>query len=627
MKIKSMAFVLVLLALSLYTISCTKEEHLYASNGTYDISDINIDTVYSLKGAWGYAEKEFVSPSLPLEKYTRFESIEEGWTTYTSPQPVQGYASYAIKIRGFEPEKVYALHFTRTSSAFTVFINGKQFYTSGTPGRNFEEEIFDWNANTVILPLRDETEATIVIHLSNFHDRNPGVETPFLFGLYTTLQSKKAIDKLISSCIFSVLLSMATFFVSLFLFYRKETSARVFGLLCYSFAIRTICYNDFLLKDFFPNISPILMFRLGYFTFPLCAMFTFFFIINLFVRKTSNIFYILIIPAVLYCLLTLVAPMHIFVDMLVIAQLYILFLAIIACIIVIYALIRKAPFALLFLISLLLFIGAAIFDGLISNGIINNVPFISHFAILLLLVPMAFIVIRHFSAAFKTQEQIIAGIEKTNTSFKRFFPNEFLQFLHKANITDISLGDNTYENMFVSFIHLGIKTELESNIEREELLALYNTVVKTANPLVRKYDGFIDKYLTEGLMVLFYGTAEKAVNCIIDIVQLIKEFNLHRQEHDLPAIHVSSGIHYGRLLMGTIGEPERMDTTVISDVVNISSRMHSYATEKSVKIIISEAVREQLPESYWRTHTCFYHGKIQFHGKKHLTNVYEVDSL
>ena len=199
--------------------------------------------------------------------------------------------------------------------------------------------------------------------------------------------------------------------------------------------------------------------------------------------------------------------------------------------------------------------------------------------------------------------------------------------MHKANITDISLGDNTYENMFVSFIHLGIKTELESNIEREELLALYNTVVKTANPLVRKYDGFIDKYLTEGLMVLFYGTAEKAVNCIIDIVQLIKEFNLHRQEHDLPAIHVSSGIHYGRLLMGTIGEPERMDTTVISDVVNISSRMHSYATEKSVKIIISEAVREQLPESYWRTHTCFYHGKIQFHGKKHLTNVYEVDSL
>ena len=627
MNIKSMAFILVLLALSFYTISCTKVERLYASNGTYDISNIDKDTIYALKGAWGYAEKEFVSAIMPPESYKRFESIEAGWTMHTSPQPAQGYASYAMKIRGFEPEKVYAIHFTRTSSAFTVFINGKQFYTSGTPGRNFEEEIFDWNADTVILPLRDETEATIVIHLSNFHDRNPGLETPFLLGLYTTLQAKKTIDKLIASCIFSILLSMATFFVSLFLFYRKETTAGIFGLLCYSFAIRTICYNDFLLKDFFPNISSILMFRLGYLTFPLCAIFTFFFIVNLFTRKTSRIFFILIIPAAVYCLMTVIAPIHIFVDLLVIAQLYILALAVIACIIVIYALIKKEPFAPTFLFSFVLFVSAAIFDALISNGIINNVPFISHFAILLLLVPMAFIVIRHFSAAFKTQERIIAGIEKTNTSFKRFFPNEFLQFLHKANVTDISLGDNTYENMFVAFIHLGIKTELESSIEREELLALYNTVVKTANPLVRKYDGFIDKYLTEGLMVLFYGTAEKAVNCIIDIVQLIKEFNLHRQERSLPAIHVSSGIHYGRLLMGTIGETERMDTTVISDVVNISSRMHGYATEKNVSIIISETVREQLPERYWRTHTCFYHGKIQFHGKKHLTNIYEVDSL
>ena len=181
--------------------------------------------------------------------------------------------------------------------------------------------------------------------------------------------------------------------------------------------------------------------------------------------------------------------------------------------------------------------------------------------------------------------------------------------------------------MFVAFIHLGIKADLTSSIEREELLILYNTVIQTSTPLVQKYDGFIDKYLSEGLMVLFYGTAEKAVNCIIDITQLIKKFNVHRRAHFLPAIHISSGIHYGKLMMGTIGEKERMDTTVISDVVNSSSRMHSYATEKDVDIIISETVRTQLPENYWRTHACFYHGKIQFRGKKILTNIYEVDLL
>ena len=626
MKIKSIAFILMLLTVSLYTISCTKEDRLYASNGLYDISDIDNDTVYSLRGPWGYTEKEFVSSIVPLDAYTHFEPIESGWGSYTVPQPVQGYASYAMKIRGFEPEKVYAIHFTRTSSAFTVYLNGNLFYTSGTPGKNFKEEIFDWHADTVILPLTNETEATFVIHLSNFHDRNPGLETPFLFGLYTTLQTKKAADKLISSAVFSILLSMATFFISLFLFYRKETTAGLFGLLCYSFAVRTLCYNDFLLRSFFPDVSTIVMYRLGYLTFPLCAAFTFLFILNLFIKKPSKIFYILTIPLLLYGLMTVIAPIPIFVGILLVIQLYILFLAVISCAVVAYALIKRKPFALTFLISFLLFISAAIFDALISNGIINA-PFISHFAILLLMLPMAFIVIRHFSAAFKTQEQMIATIEKTNISFQRFFLNEFLQFLNKKNVTDVSLGDNTHRNMFIAFIHLGIKAKLSSSSSREELLILYNTVIQAANPLIQKYDGFIDKYLTDGLMVLFYGSAEKTVDCMIEITQFIKKINIHRKEQSLPQIHISSGIHYGKLMMGTIGESERMDTTVISDVVNISSRMHNYATQKNVNIIISETVREQLPESYWRTHTCFYYGKIQFHGKKNLINVYEVDLL
>ena len=135
-------------------------------------------------------------------------------------------------------------------------------------------------------------------------------------------------------------------------------------------------------------------------------------------------------------------------------------------------------------------------------------------------------------------------IEKTNISFQRFFPNEFLQFLNKKTVTDISLGDNIRKNMFIAFIHLGIKAKLSSSSAREELLILYNTVIQAANPIIKKYNGFIDKYLADGLMVLFYGTAEQTVDCIIEITQLIKKINIHRQEQSLPAIHISSGIHY-----------------------------------------------------------------------------------
>lgn len=617
----------IIFAISICISSCTKTGLLITdSAGNYDISAIEQDIVYSLKGTWGYAEQEFISPYCSIDCYHRFESITDSWTLYSPKQNVYGYASYAVKIRGFHTEKVYAIHFPSASSAITAFFNGKKFYESGIPGHSIETETCEWKTDTAILPINDSTEGTLVIHISNFHDRNPGIETPFLMGSYETVLMKKAFDKLISSGIFAVLLTMATFFISLFFFYRKDTPACLFGLLCFSFAIRTLCYNDFLLLDFFPDISSRIMFRLGYVTFPICAVFTFLFIFDLFIKKTPKILYILTSPLLIYATMSIFTPFRVFTKWLVVFQLYTIFLSAIACGVVIYAIIKRKPFAVLFLISFSLFIGAASFDVLISNGMISAL-FISHFAVLLLLVPMAFIVIRHFSRAFKAQEQLIGTIEKTNISFQRFFPNAFMQALKRKKVTDIALGDNTTMDMFVAFIHIGIQTDLKTAHARKALLNAYNDIVQIINPLIEKSNGFIDKYLPEGLMVLFTGSAEEAVNCIIDITMNMQAINLHRKEMELSAFHIFSGIHHGKVMMGAIGVKERMDTTVLSDTVNVSSRMHSYAMQKEIPILISETVRSQLPETYWRTHTCFYHGKIRFYGKRNLTNVYEVNML
>lgn len=75
MKTKNSAFFLFLFAITFYTLSCTKTEQLYAVDGVYDISHIDKNTVYSLNGMWGYEEKEFMSPLLPIEAYIRFEPI------------------------------------------------------------------------------------------------------------------------------------------------------------------------------------------------------------------------------------------------------------------------------------------------------------------------------------------------------------------------------------------------------------------------------------------------------------------------------------------------------------------------------------------------------------------------
>ncbi len=48
------------------------------------------------------------------------------------------------------------------------------------------------------------------------------------------------------------------------------------------------------------------------------------------------------------------------------------------------------------------------------------------------------------------------------------------------------------------------------------------------------------------------------------------------------------------MMLGTIGETERMDSTVISDAVNIASRLEGLTKEMGVDIIISQDVLSRL---------------------------------
>lgn len=146
--------------------------------------------------------------------------------------------------------------------------------------------------------------------------------------------------------------------------------------------------------------------------------------------------------------------------------------------------------------------------------------------------------------------------------------------------------------MYIAFIHLGIYTGLETEKERLGLLRIYNDTLSNINPIIQAHNGFIDKYLTEGLMVLFHGSADDVIKCMLKIKSVVQFENMEREINKLPKIDLAVGIHYGRLMLGTIGEEERMDSTVISDVVNVASRLHFYALKKGVNIFISEVVKK-----------------------------------
>jgi hypothetical protein len=86
-------------------------------------------------------------------------------------------------------------------------------------------------------------------------------------------------------------------------------------------------------------------------------------------------------------------------------------------------------------------------------------------------------------------------------------------------------------------------------------------------------------------------------------------------------IRIGIGIHTGPLMMGTIGVKDRMDGTVISDAVNLSSRLEELNKYYGTSMIVSEQTMNRLSD------TNKYHNRflsfVRVKGKEKATRIFE----
>ncbi|MCG3207508.1 MAG: Chemotaxis response regulator protein-glutamate methylesterase [Anaerolineae bacterium] len=181
-----------------------------------------------------------------------------------------------------------------------------------------------------------------------------------------------------------------------------------------------------------------------------------------------------------------------------------------------------------------------------------------------------------------------AELVKLNAALGRFVPHEFLQFLGKASIVDVVLGDQVQRDMTVFFSDIRSFTTLSEQMNPEENFTFINDYLSRVSPIIRKNHGFIDKYIGDAVMALFPNEVEDALTAAIGIQQELSQFNRERQARGQEPISVGTGIHTGSLMLGTIGEQLRMEGTVISDNVNLAFRLEGLTKLYGASIVISQ---------------------------------------
>lgn len=215
-------------------------------------------------------------------------------------------------------------------------------------------------------------------------------------------------------------------------------------------------------------------------------------------------------------------------------------------------------------------------------------------------------------------------VDQVSIALTRFVPKEFLAILDKENAAELQLGDHVKKDMTIFFSDIRSFTTLSEGLTPEENFKFINSYLARVVPVVTEYGGFVDKYIGDAIMALFphEGGADAAVRSAIEMQKRIVEYNGHRANCGYRPLSMGIGLHTGTLMLGVVGIEDRMQSTVISDAVNLASRLESITKVFNVSLAISEETFKNLADP--GAYKYRFIGKVRVKGKYDPVSVFEI---
>ena len=135
-------------------------------------------------------------------------------------------------------------------------------------------------------------------------------------------------------------------------------------------------------------------------------------------------------------------------------------------------------------------------------------------------------------------------------------------------------------------------------LEPEQIVELINIYFDVQTQIIEANRGVVDKFMGDQIMAIFQGPrmVENAIRAAVEIQRAVLELNRQRENVNAVTLELGVGINQGSAVMGNMGSKQRMDYTVIGDVVNIAARLCSVA--RGSQIIAELSAARQLNGTY-----------------------------
>ncbi len=600
-----------------------------AVDGILDLRDYDIheEGYLPLNGEWEFFWQEYIDPRVTDSIFgkgirAKVPSVWNNYELFGAKLPGRGFASYKLKVLlDKAPKEDLSLKLLAINTCYSLYINGEKVSSSGHAGvdANHSRPAYD---PKVVTFQGDSSTYEFVFHVANFSLYRGGFREKVLFGTAAQLREVRERNIAFELLVFGAIIIIGFQYLVIYLTRRKDIVHLYFFLICISVGFRMLVLNERYLLHLLTWLpfKIMLVFALGLIL--LATLFFVLYIRELFREHFPKYITRFIIPIISVQVLIIIFGNTIIGSRMVV---YMQVTAMLCLMLVIYvvtkAVIAKKQGAKIILAGSIIVTMASINDILYDKSL-SPVMNILPAGLFLFLFSQSILLSRRNSSFQRNIEKLSGEISETNVSLQRFVPREFLHHLNKESITDVHLGDQVLKRMSVLFSDVRSFTDVSEKMSPQENFNFINTYLDHIGPAISNNNGFIDKYVGDAIMALFPEKAEDSIAAAVDMQKRVQEFNKFHSRRNFDPISVGIGIHTGNLMLGTIGHVDRMETTVISDSVNLAARMENLTKLYGAGIITSRETLNQVHSN--REYNFRVLDTVKVRGREKIVTIIEI---
>jgi len=567
------------------------------SQASYYVEDYKVmeKDYIKLDTNWDFFWGKFIPYSDYRTKPNLQVKVPSNWNNYDLPETAKeiaktgrGAGTYRLKIQHLKPNTAYAFPTLNLGfTAYEAYANDKLIYSSGKPNVDYQKSKGQQYFDYAVFDTDHTGVVTLTLFVSNNYYRKAG------FNVSLKLQERNSYeDNLISSVSFysilcGILITIVIYTMLLFIL-KKNKPNLYLSIFVFLIFTRIISQVFPLLKFFVPEFPHSLLLKTEFLVVFLGPS-----IYTLYINALNKDIYkhikawIIAVPGFIILPFDLFLPISIANKLVPYMQLYMFIVVGLDIILITINIIRHHSFiSLSSLISVLIIaIGAG--SEILAN---NHLQFVKGISLLSLSF-IIYAISQTILLAYIQNRNLIkvnelnVHLTETNKAYYRFVPKEFLDLFRKKDITEVQLGEWKAQKMAILSADIRNFTSISEKMNEMQVFDMLNSYLRKIAPTIRKYKGIIEKYLGDGIIAIFPGDADTALNCAIEMQEEMIELRKEFVQRNLPDIKIGIGVHFGEVIIGTGGDSERMTEISLSNDIDIAVKAEA-ATKIYKKPII-----------------------------------------